>query len=367
MCYNINIRKKSKKGDDFTEIEQEHKKLDYSLKSAAERAIFVQELLPTLTQKQLNSESYIEILSNYIISAMTPEEKKEKLILTDNRMVTVNKRETSMQRIVDSLENGEDGLWHMTIENDKNVLLTHKKEITKKDLEEIKPLRDLREAIEILEENEKRAVGKKKYQIKKALIEMHQEQYVIKDAYKPTLNGLKNSVKSLTRVELSEKIKIDENSGEPVSNCLITLFNPEHVSALLCNYSALKEDCYDKFTWDFWYLMQDLDNLIEKTLRDDYPLYYKLLIYKIDGKSNADIQALLAQEFDLTYTVEYLSSLWRNKIPKLLAEKAKEDYLIWYYTYKEYGKWKRCSRCGQIKLAHNRFFSKNNTSKDRIL
>ena len=60
---------------------------------------------------------------------MTPEEKKEKLILTDNRMVTVNKRETSMQRIVDSLENGEDGLWHMTIENDKNILLTHKKEL----------------------------------------------------------------------------------------------------------------------------------------------------------------------------------------------------------------------------------------------
>ena len=74
--------------------------------------------------------------------------------------------------------------------------------------------------------------------------------------------------------------------------------------------------------------MQDLDNLIEKTLKDTYPLYYKLLIYKIDGKSNADIQILLEQEFGLTYTVEYLSSLWRNKIPKLLAEKAKEDYLI---------------------------------------
>ena len=64
---------------------------------------------------------------------------------------------------------------------------------------------------------------------------------------------------------------------------------------------------------------------------------------------------------------KYLSSLWRNKIPKLLAEQAKEDYLIWYYTYQEYGKWKKCSKCGQIKLAHNRFFSKNNTSKDRIL
>lgn len=110
--------------------------------------------------------------------------------------------------------------------------------------------------------------------------------------------------------------------------------------------------------------MEDLDALVERTLRDKYPLYYKLLIYKIDGLSNADIQELLQDEFEITYSVEYISSLWRNKIPKMLAEQAKEDYLIWYYTYVEYGKWKRCSKCGEVKLAHNRFFSKNNTSKD---
>lgn len=179
---------------------------------------------------------------------MTPEEKKEKLILTDNRMVTVNKRETSMQRIVDSLENGEDGLWRMTIENDKNVLLTHKKEITKKDLEEIKALRDLKEAIQIMEEKEKKAVGKQRYKIKKALIEMHQEQYIIKDSYKPTMTSLSATVKSLTKVNLDEHIRIDSITGEPVSDCVITLFNPAHVCALLCNYSSLKEDCYGKFS-----------------------------------------------------------------------------------------------------------------------
>lgn len=74
--------------------------------------------------------------------------------------------------------------------------------------------------------------------------------------------------------------------------------------------------------------MQDLDNLIDATLKDEYPLYYKLLIYKIDGKSNAEIQELLNDEFGITYTVEYLSSLWRNKIPKMIAEKAKEEYLM---------------------------------------
>ena len=52
------------------------------------------------------------------------------------------------------------------------------------------------------------------------------------------------------------------------------------------------------------------------------------------------------------------------RIAKILSEKAKEDYLIWYYSEVEYGTWKRCSRCGEVKLAHNRFFSKNNTSKD---
>ena len=55
----------------------------------------------------------------------------------------------------------------MAIDNDKNVLLTHKKEITEKDLKEIKALRDLKEAIKILEEQEKKATGKRRYKIKK--------------------------------------------------------------------------------------------------------------------------------------------------------------------------------------------------------
>jgi len=346
-------------------LNTETKKLDYTLKDAAARQEFVTELLPTLTKEQLNSKKYMEILADYIVSAMTPEEKKEKLILTDNRLVTVNKRETSFQSLVDKFENGEDGLWNLMIENDKNVLLTHKKEITKKDLEEIKDLNDLKESIAIIEKMEKAATGKKKFKLKKWLIEMHQEQYIIKDAYRNAVTPTSAAIKNLTKARLNEEITIDED-GEPHSNCLIDLFNPTHISALLCNYSALKEDCWGNFSWDFWYLMEDLDVLVDDTLREKYPLYYKLLIYKIDGRSNAEIQEALNDEFGITYTVEYLSSLWRNKIPKLIAEKAKENYLIWYYTYKEYGKWKRCSKCGQVKLAHNRFFSKNNTSKDHF-
>ena len=48
----------------------------------------------------------------------------------------------------------------------------------------------------------------------------------------------------------------------------------------------------------------------------------------------------------------------------MIAETATKNYLLWYYTNKEKGEWKRCSKCGQIKLAHNIFYSKNTSSKD---
>jgi hypothetical protein len=85
-------------------------------------------------------------------------------------------------------------------------------------------------------------------------------------------------------------------------------------------------------------MMEDLDDLVDDTLKEKYPLYYDLLIYKIDGKSNAEIQFLLELDYGIKHSVEYISSLWRNKIPKLIAENEVKRYLNWYYTYQEKGK-----------------------------
>ena len=336
------------------------RKLDYSLESPQERNELVKKIIDETPPEQLTNR-YLEILADYIIFAMDKEERKKKKILTDNRMVTVNKRETSFEGLVGKLENGEDGIYNM-IANDKNIIFTPKVSITQKDIDEISALRDLRSAIDRVEQEEKKAVGKKKFLLKKQLIEMRQDQYVIKNSYRQPMYCM-NAIKSFSKIDFNENITINEK-GEVQSDGLITLFNPKHVSALLCNYSKLKEDCWGRFSSDSYYLMEDLDNLVERTLKEKYPLYYDLLIYKIDGKQNVEIQELLNRDHGIKHSLEYISSLWRNKIPKLLAEQAQEDYLVWYYTIKEKGKWKRCSRCGQIKLAHNRFFSKNKTSRD---
>lgn len=336
------------------------KKLDYTLRTAQERSDFVRGVLQETNPEKITAK-YLEILSDYIIFAMDKEERKQKNILTENRMITVNKRETSYQGLVMKFENGEDGLYNL-ITNDKNILLTPKTSITQKDIDEIEPLKVLRDAIEMVEKEEKAATGKRKFLLKKQLIEMRQDQYSIKSAYKPPMYAT-GMIKSFVKADLSENITMNE-CQEPISDGFISFFNPFHISALLCNYSLLKEESYGNFMNDCYYLMQDLDNLIEKTLKDKYPLYYDLLIYKIDGKQNTEIQELLDKDWGIKHSIEYISSLWRNKIPKLLAEQAKEDYIMWYYTTQEYGQWKKCSRCGQIKLAHNRFFSKNKTSKD---
>lgn len=343
-----------------------HIKLDKNLQTPQERNDLVKKIIDTTPPERL-TPIYLEILANYIISAADKEvrkESKERQFLTANRMVTVNKNETSFEGLCGKLENGEDGIYNMISDLGKNTILTLKDPITEKDIEEIPYLKDLRDAIAKVENDYAHASNKRKFLLKKIIIEMRKDQYIIRSAFRGTSYGFANTaVKSISKIDFYDKIYFNEKH-EPVNDGMISFFNPLHIEALLCNYSNLKEEGYSKFSNDLYYIMEDLDVLIEKTLKDKYPLYYDLLIYKIDGKTNVEIQSLLNEKHGVKHSIEYISSLWRNKIPKLLAEYAQEDYLTWYYTNVEYGKWKKCSRCGKIKLAHNRFFSKNNSSKD---
>lgn len=336
-------------------------KLDYSLKTPAERNALVQKIIDTAPSSQL-TDRYLEILSDYILdAAMTKEDKKEKYITTNNRQVTIDKRETSYEELVSKFENGEDGVYNL-INNDKNMYLTPKISITEEDIAEIPGMKQLKEQIESIEQQAMRATGKAKYSLKKQAIEMRQQQYILKEMWRQPHRSSVASHTSGNRIEIDDNVYFDEK-GEPTSDAIVTFFKPEHISAILCNYELLSVHLKHKYSSDFHYMMRDFDKLLAEGLAP-YPAYQTLTKAKIEGLTNLEIQQLLIEKHDLHHTVEYISSLWRNKIPKILSEKAKEDYLIWYYTEVEYGTWKRCTRCGEVKLAHNRFFSKNNTSKD---
>ena len=331
-------------------------KLDYTLESPEERKQLVEKILEECPNP---TPQYLETLGDYLVLCMEKQEKKERKLLTENRMATVNKRETSFEGLVSQLENGEDGIYGM-ISNDKNQIFQPKVMITKKDVEEIPGLAQLREAIKMWEQKLKTASGRDAFIIKTAIIDLRKDQYILKDAYRKPIIP-KNITRSRHFIPLESDFSFDDEGfvvPEGVSLC-----NPKVVSAILCNYSLFKQESWGEFEKDLWYLMQEFDEVADAALKE-YPLYDRICEYKVDGLQNIDIQEKIQEEFGIKHSVEYISSLWRNKIPKLIASEAEDRLLDWYFLNEMKGKYKKCSRCGEIKLAHNKYFSKNKTSKD---
>ena len=221
-------------------------------------------------------------------------------------------------------------------------------------------MQQLRDAIKTWEAKLKTATGREAYIIKSAIIELRKDQYVLKNAYRRPIVMTKLT-RSRSEVRLDDDFSFDDEGyviPEGVSLC-----DPKIVSIILCNYSQCKQECWGEFNKDLWYIMDEFDKVADAALKD-YPIYDRICEYKIDGLQNIEIQEKLQEEFGITHSLEYISSLWRNKIPKLIASEAEDRLLDQYFLNEMKGKYKKCSRCGQIKLAHNKYFSKNKTSRD---
>ena len=93
-------------------------KLDYSWQTPEERNALVPQILEDTPDV---SDAYLEGLADYLVLWMEKQEKKERKLLTDNRMATVTKRETSFEGLVSQLENGEVGIYKLISEN-KNMI-----------------------------------------------------------------------------------------------------------------------------------------------------------------------------------------------------------------------------------------------------
>lgn len=332
--------------------------LDYTITDPHQRTRIAHQIVNAVPPEKL-TPYYIEELAKYITE--TEKTKKEKTVITNNRKVTIDKRETSFQGFVSKLQSGEDGIYNY-IEKDVNALLSPKVSITEQDLQDIPELRELHQSIELVKKQKERSSGRKRRLLTKQLIEMQKDQYLIKAAFKPiaaTLHPTKNFNK---QIDFSQHVTINE-CGEPSSDGLVSFFDPHHISCLLCNYSNIKKDMIDAFQSDLYYIIEDFEKLVKQALAET-PALMAIVRYKIQDKSNKEIVKAVQRECGILYTPEYISTLWRKKIPKLISDKAKEDWLIWHYTFEEKGHWKKCSRCNEIKLAHPYFFTKNRTSKD---
>lgn len=315
--------------------------LNYKIDSLEERQKVVEEICEKYSDKL--TDSNLELLSDYILNALDKKERKERKILTDNRMATVNKRETSFEGLVDKMETGEDAVYSLMHE-DKNMILSPAISITEKDILNLPFIKQIREAIEFYKK-----YTEKNYIIQSAIIDLAQTQYLVKMAYLKPMKFNTFGCGSAPEKDWSNWIDFS---------------NKDHIANLLKFYPNLKKDTWDRLHGDLKWILDDLENLIEKYLKNQYPKLYYILIYRLDGLTNKEVQYKIEEQFGSTYSTEYISSIFNQRIPKIISEGAAIEELDYHYLYEEKGSYKKCSRCGQFKLKHNSFFSLNESSKD---
>lgn len=335
--------------------------LDMTITSPQQRVKIVNEILQSMETQP--KPSVLEQLSNYILNAINKQERKDKKILTDNRLVTINKRETSYQGLALKLQSGEDGIHALITANAKNLLLTPKIKITQRDVSEVPGLAQLEASIARTQSLLAAATGPRKRALRKQLIEQRQQQYILKNNFRQPVYCT-NILSAFNDITFYDDIVFNQN-GYPINRGPLSFFNPLHIEALLTNYASLKARCSQNITSDAWCIIQDFDALLA-SLTKSQPILGGIAAAKIRGDSNADIQSYLLNNFQVQYSPEYISHLWRNKIPKMLAAQAQRDYIIWHYTYEDaaHARWKTCSRCHTSKLAHPLFYNRNPSSSD---
>ena len=131
-------------------------------------------------------------------------------------------------------------------------------------------LKQLRDTINIWEAKLKTVQGKDRFTIKKALIEMRKDQYVIKNAYRAPI-VFNKLTRSSHFIELTDNTHSFDENGYPIPEGF-SLMNPKVCEAILCNYSKLKQDSWDRFEGDTWYMLYDFERICDKAL-EDFPLY----------------------------------------------------------------------------------------------
>lgn len=329
-------------------------RLDLNIKTVEGRKRFLERAFA----EEAPTNRDLEQAADYLIFAQETESRGP--LLTANRMVTVNKRETSMEALTEKLEGGESA-FHGLIKENKNTILTPKVEITQEDLDDIEPLRELRKIIDYWESKVDAMEGPERYKVRRMIIEMRKDQYAIKNAFrKPTYAKMASQSTTNYNLDSDTGYSLDGEWRE-ISKNTIDLWNPKHVSQIIANYSFIKQETYDKMDSDLKWMLVDLERMIDKALIDE-PLLKEILIMKIDKTPNVAIQVQLNQKFDVLHSQEYISSLYRNKIPKLIADKIKEEWVDFVYLNNLKGTYKTCTRCGETKLALNRYFSVNKTA-----
>ena len=348
-------------------------KLDYNLKTPEERIEYVNKLIDAnsrtsrTSKRSKPSASQLELMSNYILFVgenITVRQREEEYpVVTKNREVTLNHRETSLEGTIDRLPGGEDSLWTVTSSSEYPLGVKEPLDLSK--ISEIPGGEAKLKVIHDLESQMAKATGFRRFKLKKAIIETWQDIYSTRISMNAaagyaTTPKLSPTLKTAGRIELPEHRWVTAN-GIPKSDSDFSLFEPTIVLLLLRHYFNLKSEVRNDLHCDMHYYLWELEIVARKALAE-HPILLDLCRLEMLGYTGAEIVDYMETYHNIVHSEQYFSTLWTKKIPKLISEEAKKNFII-YYWRKNGLPFKTCSCCKKT-LPANPFFFHRNTNSD---
>lgn len=377
--------------------------LDFSIPTSTGRRNYIEEYIKDNSNKKF-SNSDLETIANYILygkdedSGTSIVDRKEVQIKTKYNSYS-KKEPESLDELIESLTFDE-----RIFNRDKNRYKNIKPKIDREKDSDVPGIKELWKTIDqyqyiidantgkINDPNAKKLSSVQLYKIKHMVIDLRRHQFYLRDTVKPTICAFGTNVRKVPQIE-NNSIPWDlENSDFSIAPLGVLIgkdekfFNPkeyrgpeytynmkakyiidfrnfEHIYYLLENYEDLKISTVNKPESTIGFLLDTLDFYIEKANLSDSKKV--ILNYKKNRIQNEIIKKKLEKDFGLTHSANYISTIWKQKICKEIADTAQLHY-DYYLNREKPFKWKKCNQCGKIKLKDTREFMRKSRSSDGL-
>ena len=377
--------------------------LDFSIITSKERKEFAENYIKNNSSRQF-SASDLETIANYILYGKDRETGDS---IVDRKEVEIKTRYNSYAK--KAPESLDELMENPTFDEncfikDRNRYKVIKPKIDREKDADVPGIQELWETIDyyqhILDSNSGKVndpaapklTSLQLYKFKHMIIDLRRQQFYLRDMVKPTICMFKTNIRKTYQVEgdgvpwdfqnsnfsiapLGVLIGKDEKFFNPRNyrgpeysynkdaKYIIDFRNFEHIYYLLENYEELRISSENKPESTIGFLLDTLDFYIERANLSDSKQI--ILEYKKKKIKNEVIREKLERDFGLTHSVNYISTIWKQKICKKIAETAQLHYDYYLNREKPFA-WKKCNQCGEIKLKDTREFMRKSRSSDGL-
>lgn len=370
-------------------------KLDFNIVSSKDRL----EAIRSIDLTKLN-KTELETVTNYVLYGKDEDgtssvDRKEIQIKTKFNSYNKDKNIASLDELMESPTFDESSL-SKSMPNYKK----YKPCIDEEKANTIPEYRELKKTIDILqhvkdvntgkvEDKDVNVLSQKElYYLTHQLIALRKQQYILMDAYFPTIGMQKNKLEYHTMAaqqQMQYKVYprgvmgkenevlftqpyLDDSTpaqsqAEPGENEMYFDFRKkEHLYYLIQYYEEIKDLIKDVPDSPLWNLLWTLDFYIEKADLSDQQ---RLIVEdKKKQMMNRDIRQHLIDELGISHQENYISTIWSKSI-ELIVKAVELNYDEW--LCKDYKKaWKKCNRCGKWLLRDPRNFVRKAKSIDGL-